>query len=279
MRTGGEPHHAARDPEREITALSVHRAGAHGHLGPYFTGRAARHWLPAARGHFPRREGPRGASTREWSHARLPRERERERAAVTDHAVWSPRRQVEERARSEVPRYPAAADHPFVEILRRAARHRRPRCHCAPSLELKPHTVHVAIVVEPQALAALAVDEEEEGALLASRAEERGAKLHHEPRHARQHLMDLRHVDGGALGEGAPDLVLPRPPEVAPLGGDLHGKAREGEAESVAETRRNGAPGGNVRGDEASPATFSRRRSASRRNRRGSRGTRPRCGP
>src|SRR6185369_17500735 len=138
--------------------------------------------------------------------------------------------------------------------------------------------VHFTVVVKPHALAPLAVDEEEEGALLPPRPEERGAEGGHEPGHARQHLVHLRHVDGGALGEGPFDLRPRRPAPVAPLGGDLHGNAGGGEGERLTKGRSESAPCGIARGNQAGRATSWPWRSASGRICRESRGTRRRCG-
>src|SRR5262245_56212033 len=278
MRAGGKPDGAVRKPQGKIPTSPVHGTREHWHLGPDGVGGSAPDWPGTARGHIPRGMGPRRAGARWRSDAGFPGEGKRERPAVAQDPVRSPRRQVEQRSGREVPRHPATADHALVEVWRRAPRYRGPRRDRTPSLELEPHAVHVTVVVKPHALAAAAVDEEEERAFLAAGTEERGAQLGHETCHAWQDLVDLRHVDGGALVERTPDLSPSGPPDVASIGGDLHGEAREGEVESLAETRRDGAPGGSVRGNEPGPASTWRPRNASRRSRRGSRGTQQRCG-
>src|SRR2546429_5796539 len=127
---------------------------------------------------------------------------------MAEHAVRGVRENVEGRAGLEVACLPSAADPPFVDILARAG-HRRTRRHGAPALELHPDGFDGAVVMQAQALTPLAVDDEEERALLAPGAEAAVAQSRHEPRHPGQHLVRLGHVDGGAGGEGPLDL-LPR---------------------------------------------------------------------
>src|SRR5947207_1802233 len=124
-----------------------------------------------------------GAAGRERPLPQLPGEGERERAAMADHAVRGVRAHVEERAGLEVACLPSAPDPPFVEILARAG-HRRTRRHGAPALELHPDGFDGAVVMQAQALTPLAVDDEEERALLAPGAEAAIAQSRHEPRHA-----------------------------------------------------------------------------------------------
>src|SRR5439155_21180851 len=143
------------------------------------------------------------------------------RAAMADHAVRSVRAHVEERAGLEIACLPSAHDPPFVEILVRAGSHRWPRRHGASALELHPDGFDRAVVMQAQALTPLAVDDEEERALLAPGAEAAVAESRHEPLHPRQHLVRLGHVDGGAGGEGPLDLLPRRLALVALLGGDL----------------------------------------------------------
>src|SRR6266481_2738492 len=171
-------------------------------------------------------------------------------------------------------RAPASPDGSGVQIRARAARHGWSRRHRAPPFELKPHAVYVAVVVKAHALTSLAVDQEEEGALLAPRPEEGGAQGRHEPGHAGQHLVHLRHVDGGAFREGSLDLRPRRPPLIAPLGRDLHGNARRGESVGLTKARSDGAPSRIARRKQAGGTTSWPRRSASRRSRREFRGTR-----
>src|SRR6202035_186509 len=106
---------------------------------------------------------------------------------MADHAVRSVRAHVEERAGLEIACLPPAPDLPFVEILARAGLHRRPRRHGAPALELHPDGFDRAVVVQAQALTALAVDDEEERTLLAPGAEAAGAQSRPPPRHPRPH--------------------------------------------------------------------------------------------
>src|SRR5712691_8301059 len=142
---------------------------------------------------------------------------------MADHTVRSVWAQVEQRARLEVPRLPPAPDSLFVKILARAGRHRRPRRHRAPAFELHPDRLDGPVVVESQTLASLAVHDKEEGALLAAGPEAARAQRRHEPRHARQHLMRLRQIDGGAGGEGALNLAARGSAVVLALGRDLDG--------------------------------------------------------
>ena len=196
---------------------------------------------------------------------------------MTDHPMRSARRHVEEGARREVSRLPTSSEGRVEQVRSRAWGNGRPRRHRAPAFELKPYAVHVAVVVETHPLAPLAVDEEEEGALLPPRPEERGAEGGHESSHARQHLMHLRHVDGGALGESPLDLRPGRPALIAALGGDLHGNAGRGEGKRLMKARSKSAPCQVARGNQAGRATSWPPRSASRRSCRESRGTRRRC--
>ena len=161
---------------------------------------------------------------------------------MADDAMRSAGRHVEERARREVSGAPASPDGRVEQIRSRTRGNGRPRRHRAPAFELKPNAVDFTIVVKPHPLAPLAVDEEEEGALLPPRPEERGAEGGHESSHARQHLMHLWHVDGGALGEGPLDLRPCRPALIAPLRGDLYGNPGRGEGERLTKARCESAP-------------------------------------
>ena len=116
--------------------------------------------------------------------------------------------------------------------------------------------MHVSIVVEAEALAPRALDEEQERALLASRPHERGAQRDDQPRHARQDLVDLRQEDGLAGGQRRTKSRGPARTIVATLSGDLERQARPRAADDVVERRRQRAPRAVVRGEEQGRLTW-----------------------
>jgi hypothetical protein len=124
---------------------------------------------------------------------------------------------------------------------------------------LNPDVVDVAVVVEPHAFAAAAVDQEEVRDLLAAGAEEGGAEGGHEAGDAGEDLMGLGEVDGGAAVEvdaaaaaDAPveDGVEGKPvAEPAGAGGEARGEVAPG----VVAGKEQGRPAGQA-GAASEPA-------------------------
>jgi hypothetical protein len=151
------------------------------------------------------------------------------------------RRQVEQapgrqRARREVDRARTLDG----QILGSAAGDGTPERHGPLSLQLQPERVHVTVVMEPEPFAAGPVHQEQERALVASRAEERHAQRHHEPRHARQYLVGLGKEDRLARGEGRMELRAAAGSVIAAIRRDLEGEAEGGQRDDLVEARRHG---------------------------------------
>src|SRR6266545_4197340 len=164
---GRQPDDAAGQPEREVAALPVHGPGEDRHLRPEAIAAGARHGLGVSCRDVPSRHRGGGAAASQRLLPELPGERERERATVADHPMRSPWLHVEERAGLEVLSPPPAPDHGLVEVLARARTSTRPRRHGPPAFELHPYRFDVAVVMKAQPLPAPAIDDEEEGGLLA----------------------------------------------------------------------------------------------------------------
>ena len=188
---------------------------------------------PEATGHEPSADGA-GARRCVSASGRRPGERQREGPVPANHAMRGEGREIEERARREVDGAPAgtAALGEIVGQVRGSARaHGWADRDRAMALELHPERIHAAVVVQAHPLASPAVHEEEERGFLAECAQESHPDGGHQPSDAREHLVRLWKVDGGALGERAAEVARVPRAVVATLGHDVkrHTGTREGE--------------------------------------------------
>jgi hypothetical protein len=164
---------------------------------------------------------------------------------VTQDAVGREGRQVEERAGREIHRAPARAasiGEGVRQVFRGARADGRAESHRAPPLELEPEGVDAAVVVQAHALSSAALHDEQEGALLAERAEKAGADGHHQPGDAREHLVRLGQVRGGAHVERGAQAPPVARPVVAAIGHEVKRQARPGEGERACKVWCEAAP-------------------------------------
>ena len=169
---------------------------------------------------------------------------------MTYDSMWRARRQVKERARRKLERTPArapAGGERVRQIQRGAWPDRRADRHRAPALELKPERVDVAVVVEPQALPAPALDREQERALLTRWPEQGRPQGDHQPGEPRQHLMDLWEEHRAAFAKRAAEDPGIAGTVVAAIDRRLKRHTGAGQVEDRVVARRDRPPAGTVR--------------------------------
>lgn len=175
---------------------------------------------------------------------------------MTHDAVRSARRQVEQRARRQIQRAPAAAARTArVEIRWRAWRDPWADRHRASSFELDPEGVERAVVVQPHAVATLALDEKQERRVVRARAEQSFPQRHHQARDARQDLMRLGDIHGGAARQRRRQASWIARAVVATLEHHVKRHARSRERQRAGEAGREGAPAAVTRPEQGDPAT------------------------
>jgi aerobic carbon-monoxide dehydrogenase large subunit len=150
---------------------------------------------------------------------------------------------MQERARRQVDGAPARAmSGRWRHFLRRPGRDGRAQRDRAPPLELQPESIDGAVVVQPHAGPAAALDEEEKGGLRAEWTEQRGAQRDDQAHHTREHLVHLWQVHRRAAAQSGSEPPWIPGSVVPALERDLERRAAAGEGQRAREIRRDRTP-------------------------------------